>query len=560
MCWGKIALWSITWWELGPAYHLISIMFVVVHHVDRRRNRHTNSMNDLETLQARAHANGQPRTMSIWRQWLLVVQSRFTHTRALPARYRRHLLILGIMVGSLLTGPVDEPSPAVDSPALDADQRASEQRPFKGVTGTLAGAEASRLSSQLPGASRQDVLTPRTPLGPNGQVYQPFTTEVVTDTITPRTGPGPTFDQAPSLLRGDTVRVLGRVESWLQIQTPDTQLVWIAADAIDIPTESLPTIPSPDRIPTPPPPLVARAIEDELNVRDGPGTDYVRMTKIDAGTTLDLIARSGDWVQVNAADGTNGWVHHAYLFMEPGVIERIPETTDIPPLTPVLLGTITEAGINLRRGPGTNYESLGKLTAGAEVTIQARYQTWYKIETAAGTVGWVARDLLGVSGYIQRRIPETADIPSVPRPVAAAQPRPAATSGAWVWPTTGRITSPYGWRVLNGQQNFHNGIDMANQQGTRIMAIQDGTVLQAGWCSGYGYCVMIDHGDGLVSEYGHMMSLPPVVTGQHVNAGQLIGYMGSTYDRAGGGYATGTHLHMTMRKHGSVVNPYAYLP
>ncbi len=57
-----------------------------------------------------------------------------------------------------------------------------------------------------------------------------------------------------------------------------------------------------------------------------------------------------------------------------------------------------------------------------------------------------------------------------------------------------------------------------------------------------------------------MMSAPPVVNGQSVRAGQLIGYMGSTYDRAGGGYSTGTHVHLTLRRNGATVNPLAYLP
>ena len=107
---------------------------------------------------------------------------------------------------------------------------------------------------------------------------------------------------------------------------------------------------------------------------------------------------------------------------------------------------------------------------------------------------------------------------------------------------------------------FHNGIDIANRKWTPIVAARGGTVIEAGWCSGYGYCVRMNHGDGFVTEYGHMASKPVVRTGQVIRAGKLIGYMGMTYDRRGGGYASGVHLHFTVKRNGRAVNPLRYLP
>ena len=83
---------------------------------------------------------------------------------------------------------------------------------------------------------------------------------------------------------------------------------------------------------------------------------------------------------------------------------------------------------------------------------------------------------------------------------------------------------------------------------------------EAGWCSGFGYCVKIDHGDGVTSIYGHMIKKPPVRAGDQVEVGDLIGYMGSTYDRSGGGYSTGVHLHFTVKVNGKAVNPLKFLP
>jgi murein DD-endopeptidase MepM/ murein hydrolase activator NlpD len=118
------------------------------------------------------------------------------------------------------------------------------------------------------------------------------------------------------------------------------------------------------------------------------------------------------------------------------------------------------------------------------------------------------------------------------------------------------MTSGFGWRW----GNLHNGLDIANAKWTSITAAREGTVIEAGWCSGYGFCVRIIHGDGFVTEYGHMAARPNVRVGQRVVAGTRIGAMGSTYDRAGGGYSTGVHLHFTVKRYGRAINPLRYLP
>jgi murein DD-endopeptidase MepM/ murein hydrolase activator NlpD len=128
-----------------------------------------------------------------------------------------------------------------------------------------------------------------------------------------------------------------------------------------------------------------------------------------------------------------------------------------------------------------------------------------------------------------------------------------------VWPTVGDLTSGFGYRNFR-VGTFHNGIDIANRKNTPIRAARGGRVVAAGWCSGYGYCVKINHGDGFLTEYGHLASRPNVRNGQQVNAGDRIGLMGSTYDAKGGGYSTGVHLHFTVKLNGKAVNPMRYLP
>ena len=120
-----------------------------------------------------------------------------------------------------------------------------------------------------------------------------------------------------------------------------------------------------------------------------------------------------------------------------------------------------------------------------------------------------------------------------------------------IWPTTGVVSSPYGLRW--GGTDFHPGMDIANDMGTPIVATADGIVEYAGWNSGgYGNMVDINHGNGIMTRYGHASQVV-VSTGQHVKRGQLIAYMGST------GFSTGPHVHYEVHVNGNRVNPISYL-
>jgi murein DD-endopeptidase MepM/ murein hydrolase activator NlpD len=120
-----------------------------------------------------------------------------------------------------------------------------------------------------------------------------------------------------------------------------------------------------------------------------------------------------------------------------------------------------------------------------------------------------------------------------------------------IWPASGVVSSPFGMRW--GGSDFHPGIDIANDSGTPIRATADGTVVTAGWNSGgYGNMVDIDHGNGIMTRYGHAEQVI-VTAGQFVRKGQVIAYMGST------GFSTGPHVHYEVHVNGQVVNPVNYL-
>ena len=124
----------------------------------------------------------------------------------------------------------------------------------------------------------------------------------------------------------------------------------------------------------------------------------------------------------------------------------------------------------------------------------------------------------------------------------------------WPLPVAGTITSQFGHRVdpSTGEVSSHTGTDIACAEGTPILAAADGIVTVANgldsWGGSYGYYIQIDHGGGLETLYAHCSSIC-VTTGQQVQAGQVIGYVGHT------GRATGSHLHFEVRANGNRVNP-----
>ena len=137
---------------------------------------------------------------------------------------------------------------------------------------------------------------------------------------------------------------------------------------------------------------------------------------------------------------------------------------------------------------------------------------------------------------------------------------PSKVTGGWAWPvpySEAYVISGYGYRndPKTGVFKFHGGIDitMGSAYGKNIIATRAGTVIRALYTSsGYGHYIMIDHGDGFVSLYGHCSDLL-VSTGQKVSRGQVIARIGAT------GYATGPHCHFEIRYNGERVNPLNYV-
>lgn len=137
-----------------------------------------------------------------------------------------------------------------------------------------------------------------------------------------------------------------------------------------------------------------------------------------------------------------------------------------------------------------------------------------------------------------------------------------ATTADWVransapnlWPVEGQVTGSFGERIdpFNGEGAFHSGVDIGSNYGAQIIAPADGVVTFTDILGGYGKAVMIDHGHGISTRYGHLSGFA-VMAGQAVHRGDVIGYVGAS------GRSTGPHLHYEVRINDTPVNPYKYL-
>ncbi len=187
-----------------------------------------------------------------------------------------------------------------------------------------------------------------------------------------------------------------------------------------------------------------------------------------------------------------------------------------------------------------------------------------KAQNDRATAMQAIEELNASSAQVSAMLKERQAARATAAAAAAAAAQSSGGQGAsdnWVqgtgqlgWPVSGEITSPYGYRVhpIWGTTIYHSGIDIGVDEGTPVHAADGGVVVWSGWMGGYGYAVVIDHGNGLSTLYGHNSELA-VDEGQSVAKGQVISYAGST------GNSTGPHVHFEVRVNGDPVDPMGYL-
>ncbi len=194
-------------------------------------------------------------------------------------------------------------------------------------------------------------------------------------------------------------------------------------------------------------------------------------------------------------------------------------------------GDKPSASISGVGGPGLDEEGLSPEASG-NYLLQKIHRDVSELSHAARTE--------------ERSIQELSSIFQDKRSLLAATPS--------IWPTRGWVTSNFGSRTspFTGEMSVHEGMDIASGHGTWVRTSADGIVTFAGLRGGYGKVIIIDHGYGLSSRYGHLSEIH-VRSGQRVRRGEHIGNVGST------GRSTGPHLHYEVRVDNLPVNPRRYI-
>ncbi len=159
-----------------------------------------------------------------------------------------------------------------------------------------------------------------------------------------------------------------------------------------------------------------------------------------------------------------------------------------------------------------------------------------------------AESLAAASAALAAQIAAAQRAAAAASAASTSEPAPSSSGGQLGWPVAGPVTSGFGSRW----GRMHEGIDIGVGSGTPVHAAAAGTVIYAGWMSGYGNIVVIDHGNGLSTAYGHNSALV-VAQGASVGMGVVIALSGST------GHSTGPHVHFEVRVNGAPVDPLGYL-
>ena len=260
------------------------------------------------------------------------------------------------------------------------------------------------------------------------------------------------------------------------------------------------------------------------------------------GDTLLEIVRSKD---LGEASRRQALLSHV-VSSERDIVDQMRAARQDEQMEKENLAAATEVAADRRKASS---EKLAGLERARNDLVKLKNALDTRIAQVTAEVVALSREEATLSALIRNRSLPAEASDSAPAG-AAAREAPARVGGSGVaWPTNGSVTSGFGYRW----GNLHAGIDIANGVGTPIRAAKAGTVILSGWNSGYGNCIVIDHGGGFSTLYGHMTRLR-VSEGARVGQGDLIGDMGST------GNSTGSHLHFETRVNGSAQDPNRYLP
>lgn len=394
--------------------------------------RHDSDLLQRRATRQRQRYQRQAETLHQAHQWLTrSLASPRQIARKLPTRYLLHTIIVLVMPLAVLLSSLHT---RIEAPAAAQPASAAPDLPLG--LGPIVLDDVTQQPVEVDGAlpiiaegdaplSEDDGIPVPLSLTSRSEALAPLAVPatVAGDVVKLRTGPGLDYDDVARLTAGAPVEVIGRRGDWFQVREgPNKQVFWMSGELLNIPEAAIYTLfeVQDKDIPAPPPPRVAEVREDSLNLRDGPGTNYVGMIKLAPGTQLALVEQYQDWLHVVAGD-QEGWVKAEFLNIADGVLPRVQVTETIPSANPAMVGTINDSGVNLRKGPASEYAKVGSVGAGTQVSLVGKYKDWYKVETANGTTAWVFGDLINIGPMARRRVATTTSFPALPRPAVVAR-------------------------------------------------------------------------------------------------------------------------------------------
>ena len=203
----------------------------------------------------------------------------------------------------------------------------------------------------------------------------------------------------------------------------------------------------------------------------------------------------------------------------------------------------------LQKAAYAKNEELESVRSKKETAMDQLAKEEGKLKSEIENLEQISEDLKAEINELTRKLAEQAAASSSKAPTQYV-------GGTFMWPVPGyyRISSDYVNRTspIFGTAEFHTGIDIPASYGEDVVAAADGVIITSGWVRGYGNTIIISHGSGIVTLYGHNSSLV-VSNGQSVKKGQVVAKIGST------GYSTGNHCHFEVRVNGSHTSPWPYL-
>ena len=226
---------------------------------------------------------------------------------------------------------------------------------------------------------------------------------VTADALNVRSGPSTSYGITTKLYKGDKVEILETSNGWHKIKASNGKIGWVSGDYIKVSSGST-SQPSTST-------TKATVTADSLNVRSGAGTSYSVITKLPKGTVVDVLeSASNGWKKIKTSGGTTGWVSGEYLTTGSAGNSSTNNSTSQTSYK----ATVNTDSLNMRKGAGTSYSVITKLSNGTVVDVlESASNGWKKIKTSNGTIGWVSGSYLANGVVEQTSTPSTNKVQAV---------------------------------------------------------------------------------------------------------------------------------------------------